>query len=147
MADVLAERKVPCILGRTMRVPVDAFDPFDATYANASRLHEAGVDFCFRSDQPTNSRNVAFEASIAVSYGLPEEEALKGVTLTSAKILGIGDQTGSITKGKLADLIITDGHPLQHTTQIKGAFVAGLPYSATSKQTRLFEKYMQRLEQ
>src|SRR4029078_6550881 len=71
MADVLAERKVPCIIGRTMRVPVDPSDPFDATYATAGRLHEAGVDFCFRSDQPTNSRNVAFEASIAVSYGLP----------------------------------------------------------------------------
>jgi imidazolonepropionase-like amidohydrolase len=134
------------IIGRTMRVPVDSFDPFDATYANAGRLHEAGVQFCFRSDQPTNSRNVAFEASIAVSYGLPEDEALKAVTLSSAKILGLGDQTGSITRGKLADLIITDGHPLQHTTQIKGAFVAGLPYAATSKQTRLFEKYMQRLE-
>jgi imidazolonepropionase-like amidohydrolase len=146
MADVLAERKVPVIIGRTMRVPVDSFDPFDATYANAGRLHEAGVQFCFRSDQPTNSRNVAFEASIAVSYGLPEDDALKAVTLSSAMILGLGDQTGSITKGKLADLIITDGHPLQHTTQIKGAFVAGLPYAATSKQTRLFEKYMQRLE-
>jgi len=146
MADVLAERKVPCILGRTMRVPVDSFDPFDATYANAGRLHEAGVEFCFRSDQSTNSRNVAFEASIAISYGLPEEEALKGVTLSAAKILGLGEQTGSITKGKLADLIITDGNPLQQTTQIKGVFVAGTPYEPTSKQTRLFEKYMQRLE-
>ncbi|QDT52180.1 N-acetylglucosamine-6-phosphate deacetylase [Caulifigura coniformis] len=146
MADVLAERKVPCILGRTMRVPVDSFDPFDATYANAGRLHEAGVEFCFRSDQPTNSRNVAFEAGIAVAYGLPEEEALKGVTLSTAKILGLGDQTGSITKGKLADLVITDGNPLQPTTQIKGVFVAGMPYEPTSKQTRLFEKYMQRLE-
>ena len=146
LADVLAERKVPCILGRTMRSPVDAYDPFDSTYANASRLREAGVEICFRSDQPTNSRNVAFEASIAVSYGLPEEEALKGVTLASANILGIGDRTGSITKGKLADLIITDGNPLQYTTQIKGVFVGGLPYAPTSKQTRLFEKYMQRLE-
>jgi imidazolonepropionase-like amidohydrolase len=145
VADVLAQRKVPCIIGRTMRVTVDPYDPFDATYANPGRLHEAGVEFCFRSDQPTNSRNVAFEASIAVAYGLPEEEALKGVTLSSAKILGIGDRTGSITKGKLADLIITDGSPLQHTSQIKGVFVSGLPYPPTSKQTRLFEKYMQRL--
>ncbi len=146
MANVLAQRKVPCIIGPTMRVPVDSYDPFDATYANPGRLHEAGVEFCIRSSQPTNSRNVAFEASIAVAYGLPEEEGVKAVTLSAAKILGLGDQTGSITKGKLADLIITDGNPLQHTTQIKGIFIAGLPYNATSKQTRLFEKYMQRLE-
>ena len=146
LADELAERKVPCIIGRTMRAPVDSYDPFDSTFANASRLHEAGVEVCFQSDQPTNSRNVSFEASMAVSYGLPEDVALKGVTLTSANILGIGDRTGSITKGKLADLIITDGNPLQYTTQIKGIFVGGLPYQPTSKQTRLFEKYMQRLE-
>ncbi len=146
IADLLAERKVPCILGRTMRVPTESYDPFDATYANASRLQEAGVEFCFRSDQSTNSRNVAFEASIAVSYGLPEDEALKSVTLRSAKILGLGHETGSITRGKLADLIVTDGNPLQHTTQIKGVFVSGMPYEPTSKQTRLFEKYMQRLK-
>ena len=102
--------------------------------------------FCIRSDNASNSRNVSFEAAIAVAYGLPEEEALKSITLNAARVLGVEESFGSITVGKTASLVITDGSPLQHTTQIKGVFVAGRPHAPESKQTRLYERYLERLE-
>ena len=85
-----------------MALPNDASDPFDAPYACAAKLHEAGVKFCIRSGGMANTRNLPYEAAMAVSYGLPSEEGLKAVTLYPAQILGVADQLGSIETGKVA---------------------------------------------
>ncbi|OYW20043.1 MAG: hypothetical protein B7Z55_07860, partial [Planctomycetales bacterium 12-60-4] len=137
--------EIPVIVGPVMRAPISEHDPFDAPYANPGRLHEAGVRFCIRSDNAANSRNAPFEAGMAVAYGLPEEAALRSVTLSAAETLGIADECGSISVGKKADLVILDGSPLQVTSQVKGVVVAGKPFRPESRQTRLYEKYRQRL--
>ena len=147
IADELKARKVPVIIGPVMTRPLKDHDPQDAPYANPGRLYEAGVEFCIRSDDASNSRNAPFEAAMAVAYGLPEAEALKAVTLNAAKILGVENKLGSITPGKQANLIITDGSPLQVTTQIKGVFINGEPHEPTSRQTRFYNRYRQRLNE
>jgi imidazolonepropionase-like amidohydrolase len=154
LAGELKKREVPVIIGAVMAKPHEEYDPFDAAYANPGRLHEAGVLFAIRSNgsstagfNASNSRNTPFEAAQAVAYGLPEAEALKSVTLNAAKILQADDKLGSLTAGKLANLIITDGSPLQETTQYKAIFVAGKPYAAESRHTRLYEKYRHRLHE
>ncbi len=147
VAEELRKADVPVIVGPVMRAPLSAHDPFDATYANPGQLHEAGVRFCIRSDNAANSRNAPIEAGIAVAYGLPEEAALRSVTLSAAEILGIAADCGSLTVGKRADLVILDGSPLQVTSQIKGVIIAGQPYRPESRQTRLYEKYRERLQQ
>jgi imidazolonepropionase-like amidohydrolase len=147
LASKLKERDVPVIVGAVMRKPVEDYDPFDAPYANAGRLHEAGVRFCIRSDNPSNSRNAPFEAAMAVAYGLPEEAGLRSVTLAAAEILGLGDRCGSLSVGKRADLVILDGSPLQITSQVKGVFIGGKPFAPTSRQTELYEKYRRRLHE
>ena len=146
VAEQIKAAGVSVIIGPVMRKPVEEYDPFDAPYANAGRLHEAGVKLCFRSDTASNSRNVPFEAAQAVAYGLPADVALRGVTLTSAEILGQSDRIGSVTVGKQANLIITDGSPLQLTTQIKGILINGQPFQPESRQTRFYEKYRARLK-
>jgi imidazolonepropionase-like amidohydrolase len=145
LASELKSRKVPVIVGPVMRAPIENWDPYDAPYANPGRLFETGVQFCIRSDNASNSRNAPLEAARAVAFGLPESEALKSVTLHAARILGIDKECGSITPGKRADLLITDGSPLQTTTQIKGTIVNGQPFAPQSRQTRLYEKYRARL--
>lgn len=145
VAEQIKAAGVSVIVGPVMRKPQEEYDPFDAPYANAGRLHEAGVRFCFRSDTASNSRNVPFEAAMSVAYGLPEQAALKGVTLTSAEILGVADRMGSLTAGKWANAIITDGSPLQETTQIKGILIQGQPFAPESRQTRFYDKYRARL--
>jgi imidazolonepropionase-like amidohydrolase len=145
VADQIKAAGVSVIVGPVMRKPQEEYDPFDAPYANAGRLQEAGVKFCFRSDTASNSRNVPFEAAMSVAYGLPEQVALKGVTLTSAEILGVADRMGSLTAGKWANAIITDGSPLQETTQIKGILIQGQPFAPESRQTKFYDKYRARL--
>ena len=147
LAEQLKQRDVAVITGPVMTGPLESYDPYDAPYANAHALHAAGVRFCIRSNSASNSRNAPFEAAQAVAYGLPAEEGLKAVTLYPAQILGVSDRLGSIEVGKLANLIITTGNPLQPTSQIKGIFIAGEPHEPVSKQTRLYEKYQQRMSQ
>lgn len=147
LAAELKQRNVAVIVGPVMRAPMTEYDPFDATYANPGRLHEAGVQFCFRSNSASGSRNVPFEAATAVAYGLPEDAALRAVTLNAARILKADERLGSLTAGKLANLIITDGSPLQPSTQYKAVFIAGRPHTPESKHTRLYEKYKARLQE
>lgn len=145
LAGELKKRKTPVILGPIMRSPMSRNDPSDAPYANPGRLFEAGVKFCIRSDNASNSRNAPFEAAMAVAYGLPQEQGLRAVTLSAAEILGIEDRVGSLTPNKTASLVILDGGPLQHTSNIKGVFIAGKPYTPDSRQIRFYNRYRRRL--
>ncbi len=145
LADELKARNVSVIVGPVMKRPLESYDPFDAPYANAGHLHQAGVRFCIRSNSAWNSRNTPFEAAMAVAYGLPEDAALRAITLSAAEILGVENQIGSLTRGKLANLIIADGSPLQHTSHIKAVCVNGKMLRPESKQTRLYERYRARL--
>ncbi len=64
-------------------------------------------------------------AALAVKSGLPEEEALKSITITPAEILGLGDRIGSIEKGKDADLRVVDGDPLDARSRVKMVLING----------------------
>jgi imidazolonepropionase-like amidohydrolase len=145
VADELKKRDVPVIVGPIMTMPQEAYDPYDAPYACPARLFEAGVKFCIRSGGSTNTRNLPYEAAMAVSYGLPVDEGLKAVTLYPAQILGVADRLGTIEVGRMANLVLTDGDILQATTQVEAIFINGTPLEPTSKQTRLYERYRQRL--
>ncbi|MCI0456991.1 MAG: amidohydrolase family protein, partial [Gemmataceae bacterium] len=145
VTDELKKQQVPVIIGPIMALPQEPHDPYDAPYACPARLHEAGIRFCIRSAGSSNTRNLPYEAAMAVSYGLPLEEGLKAVTLYPAQILGVADQLGSIEVGKRANLVLTDGDLLQAATQVQALFIDGRPLEPTSKQTRLYERYRERL--
>jgi imidazolonepropionase-like amidohydrolase len=146
VADELKKRNVPVLCGPFTVMPQEAHDTYDSQYAAAAKLHQAGIKFCIRSAGSTNTRNLPYEAAMAASYGLPLDEALKAVTLYPAQILGIADKLGSIETGKLANLVLTDGDMLEPTTQVRGLFISGVPLDPTSKQTRLYERYRERLK-
>jgi hypothetical protein len=147
VADELKKRDVPVIVGPVMSLPVEKDDPYDAPFANAAKLHKAGVRFCIRSTGSSNARNLPYEAAMAAAYGLPPDEALKAITVYPAQILGVADQLGSIETGKRANLVLTNGDLLQPSTQVLGLFIDGKPLEPVSKQTRLYEKYRERLKE
>jgi hypothetical protein len=154
LAPELKKREIPVVLGAVMRRPFAEHDPFDTPYANAGRLHEAGVLFAIRSNatgtagfSASNARNAPFEAGISVAYGLPEETALKSVTIHAARILGIDSQVGTLAAGKLADFIVTDGSPLQPSTGYKAVVIAGKAHRPESRHSRLYERYRGRLRE
>jgi imidazolonepropionase-like amidohydrolase len=147
-AKLLADRKVPVILGGVMQLPLERHDPYDSTFASAARLSAAGVRFAVSSAQAFsgNSRNTPYHAAWAAAYGLDREEALKAVTLYPAEILGVADRLGSLEVGKDADLIVTTGDPLEVITDVVYMFIAGRPVSLESRHTRLYEKFRSRAE-
>ncbi|MBE0660573.1 MAG: amidohydrolase family protein [Bryobacteraceae bacterium] len=141
---VLAEKKIPVILGSPYDTPLDDDAAYDEPYTLAARLNDAGVKFCFASFGAQFARNLPYQAGQAANFGLPKDVALKSVTLNAAEILGVAAKAGSIETGKLADLIVTDGDPLEIRTQIKMMFIEGRQVDLESKHTRLYKKYLNR---
>lgn len=137
-------KNTPVILTPTLSLPLEEDDPYDKPYAAPGELHKAGVKFAFGSFGNQFARNLPYQASMAAAFGLPRQEALKAVTLNAAEIWGVGDKLGSIEKGKAADLIVTDGDPLETRTQVLREFIAGKPVDLDNKHRRLYEKYSKR---
>ncbi len=106
-----------------------------------AELHKAGVKFAFGSFGNQFARNLPYQAANAVAFGLPQQEALKAVTLYPAEIWGVAAEMGSVEKGKWADLIVTDGDPLETRTQVLQMFIQGKPVDLSNKHLRLYEKY------
>jgi len=141
---LLKAHQIAVVLGKTLALPEHEDDPYDAPYTLPNEFFKAGVKICFGTFDVEFARNVPFEAAQAAAFGLPHDEALKALTINSAEILGAGDQLGSIEKGKLGDLILTDGDPMEAKTNIKQMFIAGKEVSLESRHTREYEKWMKR---
>jgi imidazolonepropionase-like amidohydrolase len=92
----------------------------------------------------SDSRNLPYEIGNAVSYGLPREEALKAITLYPAQILGLSDRVGTLEPGKVANLIVTNGDPLEFRTEVKHLFINGQPTSTENKHRSMYEKWRSR---
>ena len=104
-------KNIPVILGRVLALPDAEDDPYDEAFTLPLEAYKAGVKFAFGTFNNEFIRNIPYQAATAVAFGLPYEEALKAVTINPAQIWGQGDKLGSIEKGKVADLIVTDGRP------------------------------------
>ncbi len=149
--DLLKRNDVPVIVSAVNTLPLRRDDPYDAAYANAGKLQTAGVRFCIANEgtdfDAAHDRNLPYQAAQAAAYGLPKDEALKAVTLYPARILGVADRLGSLEVGKEATLFVTDGDPLEITTHVEAAYIAGRPVDLSNKQTRLYDKYRQKYGQ
>jgi imidazolonepropionase-like amidohydrolase len=144
VASLLAEKKVPVIVGPTQILPSGPDAPFDEPYANPGKLHAAGVKVAFASFHSAYSRGLPYEAAMGIPYGLPREAALRAITTNPAEILGLGDRLGTIEAGKIANLIVTNGDPLEIRTQIRHVIIAGAEASMVNKHDQLFETYRAR---
>lgn len=143
VAPLLKEKNIPVLVGPVLSSPGPR-DPYDAIYANAGILHKAGVKVAFLTESAADARSLPYHAGTAAAFGLPREEALRAVTINPAEILGVADQLGSLEKGKLANVIVTDGDPLEMRTQIKHVFIAGEKIELSSKHVELYEKFRKR---
>jgi len=125
IADELARRGIPAITGPALtgRAKVELKD---RTNANAGILSRAGVKVAIMTDHPVIPINyLSLSAALAVKAGMEETEALKAITIYAAEIIGLADRIGSIEKGKDADLIIMNGHPLEIKTKIGHVIIDG----------------------
>lgn len=149
--DAVAASGAPVILGPIQLLPA-ANERYDAVYRLPAELQRRGVKFAFASGgvniigrfmypRFAQTRNLPYLAAIAVAHGLPYDEALKGLTLYPAQIWGMDKDLGSLEVGKLANLVIATGDPLQMSTDVRQVFVRGVAVPMDSYQTRLRDQY------
>lgn len=144
MGAELKSRNIPAILGPTLALPLHEDDPYDAAYTLPDQFYKAGVKFAFGSFDNQFARDLPYQAATAVAFGLPVDEAVKAVTLNAAQIWGVADRIGSIEEGKSADLMISDGDPLEAKTHVTQLYIKGKTVDLDNRHKRLYEKYLNR---
>jgi imidazolonepropionase-like amidohydrolase len=148
VADRLVANDIPVILTSTMAAPGRDYEGYDGAYTMPARLHEAGVRFAISGGSGALYTNrLPWEAGVAVAFGLPEEEALKAVTINAAEFMGISDRVGSLEPGKQATLLITTGTPLDMTSDIEQSYIQGREIDMNDIQKHFFDKYMEKVRQ
>jgi imidazolonepropionase-like amidohydrolase len=143
-ADRIAKANIPVIWAGTESVP-QRWQPHDINYHTAAVLAEKGVLFTFDSGGygpgNRNVRNITRPAAISVAHGLSEKDALEALTINPAKILGIEAEVGSLEKGKIANVAIWTGSPIQGRSRVETVIIKGKLIPMTSFQTRLYDKF------
>ena len=143
LADTLAARAIPVIVGPTTQAP-GADDPYDMLYAQPGVLAKAGVKIAFQTSDAANSRNLPYNAALASGYGLDSAEAIKSITINPAQIFGVADRYGSIEAGKVANIMVTTGDPLDVRSTVKHLFIRGMKVPLTDRHTELYEQFRAR---
>jgi imidazolonepropionase-like amidohydrolase len=127
IADRLAEAKAPVVVHPTMQRPA-SMETYHSQLCNAAVLADHQIPLAigtgFEAYVP-KTRVLRYEAAMAMVNGLGYERALRAITLDAARILGIDNQRGSIEKGKVADLVLFDGDPFEHTTHVTHTLIEG----------------------
>ncbi len=144
--DKIASYHVPVIVGSIYDFP-RADQRFDAVYTLPAELAKRGVQIAISSADaggPVSShsaRNLPYAAGFAVAYGLPYDDGLKAITLNVAQMFGYGDKLGSLDVGKMANIVIANGDPLDVRTDVKQVYIQGVAVPMESRQTRLRDEY------
>jgi imidazolonepropionase-like amidohydrolase len=144
--DKIASYKVPVIIGSIYDFPRPD-QRFDAVYTLPAEFAKRGVKIAISSADAGgpvsshSSRNLPYAAGFAVAYGLPYDDALKAITLNVAEMFGFGDKLGSLDVGKLANLVVANGDPLDVRTDVKQVYIQGVPVPMVTRQTQLRDEY------
>ena len=143
-APLLKDKSVPVIIQQVLTLPTRRDMPHQASYTAAAELAKAGVKFAIAVPSDTNARQLPYHAAEAVGWGLSREDALRALTINAAEIFGVADRIGSIEAGKIANLIIAKGDPLEVRTAITHVVIAGRDVPLDNSQLALYERYSKR---
>jgi imidazolonepropionase-like amidohydrolase len=144
--DKIAAYNVPVIVGPIYDFPA-AGERYDSVFTLPAELNKRGVKIAFSSaggegGSPSGfDRNLPYAAGYAVAYGLPYDDAMKAITLNPAEMWGVADKMGSLDEGKLANVVIANGDPLDVRTDVKQVYIQGHAIPIVSRQTRLRDEY------
>ena len=148
LADALKAQNVPVVLSGLNRLPRGRADAVDSIFSGPAKLAAAGVEFAISngggSFSTSNLRNLPYQAAAAVPYGLTPAQALRAITLTPARILGVDDRYGSIGNGLSATMFLAEGDALEPATRVTRAWIDGREIDLGSRHTQLYDKYRQK---
>ncbi|HET6229160.1 MAG TPA: amidohydrolase family protein [Longimicrobiaceae bacterium] len=141
VADELARANVPVVVKVLQDLP-ETFESLGERYDNAAILRRAGVKVAITAGDTHNARNVKQEAGNAVANGLSHDDALRAITLNPAQIWGVADRLGSLEPGKLANVVVWGGDPLELLTPVEHVLIHGREVPLVSRETMLRDRYL-----
>lgn len=141
VAEDLARADIPVIVKVLNNLP-NTFETLGATYENAARLRRSGVRVAITSGESFKAFTLRQEAGNAVAYGLPYDEALRAITIAPAEIWGVADRYGSLEPGKVANVVVWDGDPLEMLTTVSNVIIRGQEVPLTTRETELRDRYL-----
>lgn len=129
LADVLAKRNISASIwadwgGFKM-------EALDGVKANLALVHNAGARSIVHSDDASGSQRLNQEAAKGIAAGravgieIPEDDAIKWVTINAAWAIGLDDKIGSIEPGKNADVVLWSGNPFSVYARAEKVWVDG----------------------
>lgn len=140
LLDKIAATGLPVIVGPIYEQPKES-ERYDAVYSMPAQLAKRGVKIAFASYDSHQARNLPYAAGYAVGFGLPPEEALKAMTINPAQMWGVDKDLGSLEVGKMGNVVVANGDPLDVKTDVKHVFIQGQEIPLVSKQTELRDQY------
>jgi imidazolonepropionase-like amidohydrolase len=138
--DQVAASGFPVIVGPIYEQPKEN-ERYDAVYKMPAEMAKRGIKIAFASYDSHNVRNLPYAAGYATAFGLPWDEALKALTLNPAQMFGLDKDLGSLDVGKMANVVVSNGDPLDVKTDVKHVFIAGEEIPLVNKQTQLRDQY------
>jgi imidazolonepropionase-like amidohydrolase len=140
LLDKIAATGLPVIVGPIYEQPKES-ERYDAVFSLPAQLAKRGVKIAFASYDAHQARNLPYAAGYAVAFGLPADEALKAMTINPAQMWGVDKDLGSLEVGKMANIAVANGDPLDVKTDVKHVFIQGQEIPLVSKQTELRDQY------
>ena len=137
--DKLKESNTPVIIDPMDNIP-NSFDELGSSLSLGKILDQAGIPIMFSTQRSHNYHLMRQGSGNAVAHGMTYETAIKGMTKTVAETFQL-DNRGSIEAGKLADVIVWDGDPLEPASFPKIVMIEGKLQDLTSRSSKLTERY------
>lgn len=139
VADQLRAANVPVILNPTTNGP--RYSGLSPRLDNAAILARAGVTVAVSTFDSHNARNVRQMAGNAVAHGLSRANALRAVTINAARALGIDDRYGTLENGRVGNVVVWSGDPLELSTVAEHVMIRGVEIDLNNRQRELARRY------
>jgi len=124
IATILTEKEIPVIVGPAFISRVK-YELKDMTPRNPGLLAKAGVKVAIQTDESSAVKFLPINAALAVREGMPEEDALRAITIVPAEIIGVEKRVGSLEAGKDADVVVFSHHPFDYQAVAEIVLVDG----------------------
>jgi imidazolonepropionase-like amidohydrolase len=139
IAPELARARVPVLVEPLTDVP--RFDGLNARLDNATLLSKAGVKVGVAQQDAAQFRDLRQAAGNEVRNGMSWDDALRTVTLSTAEAAGVADRYGSLEVGKVANVVVWSGDPLEFSSRVTHLYIRGKEIPLVSRQTELLDRY------
>lgn len=125
IVEELAAENYPLAVGPTL-TSASKFELRNKSWTTPGALAAAGCQVSIITDAPVIPQEyLPLCAGLAVKAGMDKFAALQAITINPAKHIGVADRLGSLEAGKDADIVITDGDPMEVATAVKAVYIAG----------------------